>query len=57
MYKGSVSKSFPLDMTNAAVGKKQGIALTLTEDLDLLHQTYVIDGSEALEPSYSRVTK
>lgn len=56
-YKGSVSKSFPLDMTNAAVGKKQGIALTLTEDLDLLHQTYIIDGSEALEPSYSRVTK
>lgn len=56
-YKGSVSKSFPLDMTNAAVGKKQGIALTLTEDLDLLHQTYVIDGSNAQDPSYSRVTK
>ena len=56
-YKGSVSKSFPLDMTNDAVGKKQGINLTLTEDLDLLHQTYIIDGSDALEPSYSRVTK
>jgi len=57
MYKGSVSKSFPLDMTNAAVGNKQGITLTLTEDLDLLHQTYVIDGSNAQDPSYSRVTK
>ena len=58
MYKGSVSKSFPLDMTNAAVGNKQGITLTLTEDLDLLHLVYVIDqNATATEPSYSRVTK
>ena len=58
MYKGSVSKSFPLDMTNAAVGNKQGITLTLTEDLDLLHLVYIIDpNATATEPSYSRVTK
>ena len=57
-YSGSVSKSFPLDMTNEAVGKKQGIALTLTEDLDLLHLVYIIDpNATATEPSYSRVTK
>lgn len=57
-YSGSVSKSFPLDMTNAAVGNKQGIILTLTEDLDLLHQVYIIDpNAYAAEPSYSRVTK
>ena len=57
-YSGSVSKSFPLDMTNEAVGKKQGIILTLTEDLDLLHLVYIIDpNATATEPSYSRVTK
>ena len=57
-YSGSVSKNFPLDMTNEAVGKKQGIILTLTEDLDLLHQVYIIDpNASATEPSYSRVTK
>ena len=58
MYKGSVSKSFPLDMTNAAVGNKQGITLTLTEDLDLLHLVYIIDpNATATEPSYSRELK
>ena len=57
-YSGSVSKNFPLDMTNEAVGKKQGIILTLTEDLDLLHLVYIIDpNATATEPSYSRVTK
>lgn len=56
--KGHATSSFNLDMTNDAVGKKQGIALTLTENLDLLHLTYVIDpNAYATEPSYSRETK
>lgn len=37
-------------------GKKQGIALTLGKDYDLMHLVYTLGGT-ATEPSYSRLTK
>jgi hypothetical protein len=49
-YSGTSSTSFELDMN--LEGKKQGIALQLTETLDLQHLVYVI-GDGATEPSYS----
>ena len=49
-YSGTSSTSFELDMNQE--GKKQGIALQLTETLDLQHLVYVI-GDGATEPSYS----
>ena len=50
-YTGTSSTTFELDMNQE--GKKQGIALQLTESLDLQHLVYVIDDG-ATEPSYSR---
>lgn len=49
-YSGTSSTSFELDMN--LEGKKQGIALQLTETLDLQHLVYTI-GDGATEPSYS----
>jgi hypothetical protein len=49
-YSGTSSTSFELDMNQE--GKKQGIALQLTETLDLQHLVYII-GDGATEPSYS----
>ena len=49
-YSGTSSTSFELDMNQE--GKKQGIALQLTETLDLQHLVYTI-GTGATEPSYS----
>lgn len=37
-------------------GKKQGLALTLGKDYDLMHLVYTLGGT-ATEPSYSRLTK
>lgn len=37
-------------------GKKQGLALTLGKDYDLMHLVYTLGGT-AKEPSYSRLTK
>lgn len=60
---GTVSSTFKLKeaaggkaMTTEFAGKKLGIALTLTDKLDLLHQVYTLGGT-ATEPSYSRLTK
>ena len=50
-YTGTSSTTFELDMNME--GKKQGIALQITKDLDLQHLVYVIDDG-ATEPSYSR---
>ena len=50
-YSGTASTSFELDMNME--GKKQGIALQLTKNLDLQHLVYTI-GTGATEPSYSR---
>ena len=54
-YNGTTSATFKLDMSME--GYKQGIALVLGRDLDLLHLTYPITGEEATEPSYSREWK
>ena len=60
---GTASSTFKLKeaaggkaMTTEFAGKKLGIALTLTDKLDLLHQVYTLGGT-ATEPSYSRLTK
>ena len=60
---GTVSSTFKLKeaaggkaMTTEFAGKKLGIALTLTDKLDLLHQVYTLGGT-ATEPSYSRIIK
>ncbi len=50
-HSGTASTTFELDMN--LEGKKQGIALQLTESLDLQHLVYTIDDG-ATEPSYSR---
>ena len=54
-YNGTTSATFKLDMSME--GYKQGIALILGRDLDLLHLTYPITNEEATEPSYSREWK
>ena len=41
---------------NDMAGKKQGLALTLGKDYDLMHLVYTLGGT-ATEPSYSRLTK
>lgn len=48
---GDTTGSFALSLN--LEGKKQGIALMLSKDLDLLHLVYVIGGT-ATEPSYIR---
>ena len=54
VFVGSVtSKDNVLAITTDAIGKKSGINLILTKDLDLKHNVYVIDDS-ATEPSYAR---
>ncbi|MBO4464726.1 MAG: fimbrillin family protein [Prevotella sp.] len=50
-YSGTATTSFPLSLNME--GQKQGIALQLTETLDLQHLVYTI-GNGATEPSYSR---
>jgi len=50
-YSGTATTSFELDMNME--GKKQGIALQLTKNLDLQHLVYTI-GTDATEPSYVR---
>lgn len=56
VYNGTTSTTFRLDMTME--GYKQGIALVLGKDLNLLHLTYPISpDSIATEPSYSRQWK
>lgn len=53
-FAGSVtSENNTLDITTDAIGKKNGINLVLTKDLDLEHNVYVIGGA-ATEPSYAR---
>ena len=53
-FAGSVtSGNNTLDITTNAIGKKSGINMVLTKDLDLEHNVYVI-GSAATEPSYAR---
>lgn len=54
-YAGTATTRFDLD--NSLDGQKQGIALILTKDFDLLHLTYPITGQRAIEPSYSREMK
>jgi hypothetical protein len=49
------SATFELPINDMA-GKKQGLALTLTQDYDLMHLVYTLGGT-ATEPSYSRLTK
>ena len=49
------SATFELPIDNMA-GKKQGLALTLTQDYDLMHEVWTLGGT-ALEPSYSRELK
>ena len=54
VFAGSVtSENNMLDITADAIGKRSGINLILTKDLDLKHNVYVIDDS-ATEPSYAR---
>lgn len=50
-YSGTATTTFDLDMNME--GKKQGIALQLTKNLDLQHLVYTI-GKGAIGPSYSR---
>lgn len=50
-YSGTTTTTFDLDMNME--GKKQGIALQLTEGFNLQHLVYTI-GNGASEPSYSR---
>ena len=52
LYEGQATTTFPLSLTFE--GQKQGIALQITKDLDLLHLTYDITDDPATEPSYSR---
>ena len=54
-YNGTASTKLYLDLS--LEGEKEGIALILTEDLNLLHLTYPITGDYATEPSYSRQWK
>lgn len=54
-YNGTAAAKLYLDLK--LEGEKEGIALVLTKDLDLLHLTYPIDDDEATEPSYSRQWK
>lgn len=51
-YSGQATTTFPLK-TNFE-GQKQGIALQITKDLDLLHLVYALGTQQATEPSYSR---
>ena len=55
-YDGSASKV--IDLTDyhqeTYQGKKIGLALTLTKDLDLAHLVYTLDSTPATEPSYIR---
>ena len=55
-YDGSASKV--IDLTDyhqeTYQGKKIGLALTLTKDLDLAHLVYTLDSTSATEPSYIR---
>jgi hypothetical protein len=53
-YEGTATSSFDLNMTADGIGKKQAIALTLTENLDLLHLVYTLGTNPATEPSYSK---
>ena len=51
--------TFDLKMESVAPGiegKKQGIALTLGKDYDLMHEVWTLGGT-ATEPSYSRINK
>ena len=51
-YDGEASSTVNL---SEIVGKKEGLALTLTKDLDLAHVVYDLDSSsQATEPSYVR---
>ena len=54
-YSGYAKTTFPL--STSLEGQKQGIALQITKDLNLLHLTYDITDDPATEPSYSRITK
>lgn len=51
-YEGETTTNFPLSLT--LEGQKQGIALQITKDLDLLHLVYALGTQQATEPSYSR---
>ena len=51
-YSGQATTTVPLS-TNYE-GQKQGIALQITKDLDLLHLVYELGDNTATEPSYSR---
>ena len=55
-YIGSVSKDIDLSDYHQETyqGKKIGLALTLTKDLDLAHLVYTLDSTPATEPSYIR---
>ena len=55
-YNGSVSKDIDLSDYHQETyqGKKIGLALTLTKDLDLAHLVYTLDSTPATEPSYIR---
>lgn len=50
-YSGYAKTTF--ELSTDLEGKKQGIALLITKDLNLLHQVYEIGGT-ATDPSYSR---
>ena len=52
LYEGQATTTFTLSTT--LEGQKQGSALQITKDLDLLHLTYDITDEPATEPSYSR---
>lgn len=55
VYEGTTSTRIDLDLN--LEGQKEGIALILGKDLDLLHLTYPVTGEDATEPSYSRQWK
>jgi hypothetical protein len=54
-YSGYAKTTF--ELKTDLEGKKQGIALQITKDLNLLHLVYELGDNTATEPSYSRITK
>ena len=53
-YDSTAFGTFDLTTDASQIGKKQAIALTLDENLDLAHLVYSISSSSATEPSYVR---
>ena len=54
-YNGTATSTIDLDLT--IIGEKQGIALIIGKDFNLMHLVYKLGTETATEPSWSRVTK